>query len=172
MEAVTQRLVREDNGLILLLAPPFSGSMQDPGYIAAHPPGVRENGGQYTHAAMWVLWALTELGDIDRAVGLFQRLLPVRDALTREAADRYRVEPYVLASDVYSAAAWNGRGGWTWYTGAAGWAYRLGLEMILGVHRAVRGVSIPTFRRAGPDSRWSCGMAARSFTSRWRTRAA
>jgi cyclic beta-1,2-glucan synthetase len=133
MEAVARHLVREQEGLILLLAPPFAHPAQDPGYIRAYPPGIRENGGQYTHAAIWVLWALAELGDVDRAVGLFQRLLPIRHALTREAAARYRTEPYVLASDVYSAPPWTGRGGWTWYTGAAAWAYRLGLEVILGL---------------------------------------
>jgi cyclic beta-1,2-glucan synthetase len=133
MEAVARHLVREQEGLILLLAPPFAHPAQDPGYIRAYPPGIRENGGQYTHAAIWVLWALAELGDVNRAVGLFQRLLPIRHALTREAAARYRTEPYVLASDVYSAPPWTGRGGWTWYTGAAAWAYRLGLEVILGL---------------------------------------
>ncbi len=133
MEAVAEHLVREQDGLILLLTPPFAGPEQDPGYIRGYPPGIRENGGQYTHAAMWVLWALAELGDVERAVGLFQRLLPIRHALTGDAAARYRTEPYVLASDVYAAAPWIGRGGWTWYTGAAAWAYRLGVEAILGL---------------------------------------
>jgi cyclic beta-1,2-glucan synthetase len=133
MEAVVRRLVKEPEGLILLLAPPFAESADDPGYIRGYPPGVRENGGQYTHAAIWVLWALLELGDVEHAVDLFQRLLPIRRALTLEAAARYRTEPYVLASDVYAAPPWSGRGGWTWYTGAAAWAYRLGLEKILGM---------------------------------------
>jgi cyclic beta-1,2-glucan synthetase len=135
MDEVARRLVREPDGLILLLAPPFVDTTQDPGYVRGYPPGVRENGGQYTHAAIWVLWALTELGDADRAVDLFQRLLPIRHALTREAVARYRTEPYVLASDVYATPPWEGRGGWTWYTGAAAWAYRLALEQILGVRR-------------------------------------
>ncbi len=133
MDAVAEHLVREQEGLILLLTPPFAGPEQDPGYIRGYPPGIRENGGQYTHAALWVLWALAELGDVERAVGLFQRLLPIRHALTGDAAARYRAEPYVLASDVYAAAPWIGRGGWTWYTGAAAWAYRLGVEAILGL---------------------------------------
>jgi cyclic beta-1,2-glucan synthetase len=133
MESVVRHLVREQEGLILLLTPPFAGPEQDPGYIRGYPPGIRENGGQYTHAAIWALWALAELGETERAVGLFQRLLPVRHALTRDAVARYRTEPYVLAADVYSAPPWTGRGGWTWYTGAAGWAYRLGLEVILGL---------------------------------------
>jgi cyclic beta-1,2-glucan synthetase len=135
MEAVVRHLVREREGLILLLTPPFTDTTRDPGYIAAYPPGIRENGGQYTHGAIWVLWALAELGEIDRAVGLFQRLLPVRHALTPAAVARYRTEPYALAADVYAMPPWSGRGGWTWYTGAAGWAYRLGLEAILGLRR-------------------------------------
>jgi cyclic beta-1,2-glucan synthetase len=133
MEEVVRYLVREQDGLILLLTPPFAGREQDPGYIRGYPPGIRENGGQYTHAATWVLWALAELGDVERAARLFLRLLPIRHALTREAAARYRTEPYVLAADVYSAPPWTGRGGWTWYTGSAAWAYRLGLEVILGM---------------------------------------
>jgi cyclic beta-1,2-glucan synthetase len=135
MTATLQHLVREEAGLVLLLAPPFTAAHSDPGYIRAYPPGIRENGGQYTHAAIWALWALAELGDVERAVALLQRLLPIRHALTPEAMVRYRVEPYVLASDVYAAPPWSGRGGWTWYTGAAGWAYRLGLEAILGLRR-------------------------------------
>jgi cyclic beta-1,2-glucan synthetase len=133
MEAVVRHLVREEDGLILLLAPPFTGPEQDPGYIRGYPPGVRENGGQYTHGAIWVLWALAELGEVEHAVRLFQRLLPIRHTLTAEAVTRYRTEPYVMAADVYSGAPWSGRGGWTWYTGSAAWAYRLGLEVILGL---------------------------------------
>ncbi len=133
MDAVRRHLIREADGLILLLAPPFGGTDADPGYIKAYPPGVRENGGQYTHAAIWVLWALAELGEADLAVRLFQRLLPIRHALTPDAAALYRVEPYVLAADVYAVPPHSGRGGWTWYTGAAGWAYRFGLEVILGI---------------------------------------
>lgn len=135
MEAVMQHLVREEDGVILLLTPPFASAIPDPGYIRAYPPGVRENGGQYTHAAIWTLWALAELGHVDRAAGLFRALLPIRHALTPETAVRYRTEPYVLAADVYAAPPWNGRGGWTWYTGSAGWAYRLGVEAILGLRR-------------------------------------
>ncbi len=133
MDAVAEHLVREEDGLILLLVPPFASSEQDPGYIRGYPPGIRENGGQYTHAALWVLWALVERGDVERAVGLFQRLLPIHHALTRGAVVTYRAEPYVMAADVYAAPPWTGRGGWTWYTGAAAWAYRLGIEAILGL---------------------------------------
>jgi cyclic beta-1,2-glucan synthetase len=133
IDATRRHLVREDDGLILLLAPPFDRGAEDPGYIKAYPPGVRENGGQYTHAAIWFLWALAELGEADQAATLLQKLLPVHHARTREAAERYRVEPYVLAADVYGAPPWTGRGGWTWYTGSAGWAYRLGIEVLLGL---------------------------------------
>ena len=135
MDAARRHLVREDDGLILLLAPPFDRSPADPGYIKTYPPGVRENGGQYTHAAIWFLWAFAELGEGDRAVALLQQLLPMHHARTREAVERYRVEPYVLAADVYGAPPWTGRGGWTWYTGAAGWAYRFGIEKLLGIRR-------------------------------------
>ena len=133
VESARRRLVREDEGLVLLLAPPFDRGAEDPGYIRAYPPGVRENGGQYTHAAIWLLWALAELGEADRATALFTNLLPPRHADSREAAERYRVEPYVLAADVCGAPPWTGRGGWTWYTGAAGWAYRFGIEVLLGI---------------------------------------
>ena len=128
-----RHLVREPDGLILLLAPPFDAGERDPGYIRGYPPGIRENGGQYTHAALWVLWALAMLGEAERAVRLFQALLPVNHALTPDAVARYRGEPYVLAADVYSTPPWTGRGGWTWYTGSAAWAYRLGHEVILGL---------------------------------------
>jgi cyclic beta-1,2-glucan glucanotransferase len=133
MDAVRQNLIREADGLILLLAPPFAGTDADPGYIKAYPPGVRENGGQYTHAAIWVLWALAALGEGDLAVRFFQRLLPISRARTADAVALYRVEPYVLAADVYGVPPHTGRGGWTWYTGSAGWAYRFGLEVILGI---------------------------------------
>jgi cyclic beta-1,2-glucan synthetase len=133
MDAAMRHLVREKDGLILLLAPPFDGDTADPGYIKAYPPGVRENGGQYTHGAIWFLWALAELGEADRAVALLHRLWPIRHTRTREALERYRVEPYVLAADVYGAPPWSGRGGWTWYTGSAGWAYRFGIEVLLGI---------------------------------------
>jgi cyclic beta-1,2-glucan glucanotransferase len=133
LAAAASHLVRWEEGLVLLLAPPFDRSTDEPGYIRAYPPGVRENGGQYTHAAIWLLWALAQSGETDRAFALLQRLLPVHHTRTREAADWYRAEPYVLASDVYGAPPWTGRGGWTWYTGAAAWAYRFGVEMLLGI---------------------------------------
>jgi cyclic beta-1,2-glucan synthetase len=135
LRSALEQLVREADGLILLFTPPFDRSAQQPGYIKAYPPGIRENGGQYTHAAAWLAWALAELGDGDLATRLFATLLPTQHTQTAESIERYRVEPYVVAADVYSVFPHNGRGGWTWYTGAAGWLYRLGLEMILGLQR-------------------------------------
>jgi cyclic beta-1,2-glucan synthetase len=135
MEAVARRLVREDDRLILLFTPPFDGTEQDPGYIKGYPPGIRENGGQYTHAAIWAVWAFAELGQGDRAEELFRLLNPIYHSDTPEKVARYQVEPYVVAADVYSVPPHTGRGGWTWYTGSAGWMYRLGLEAVLGLRR-------------------------------------
>ena len=128
-------LLREEPKTMLLLWPPFEHTPHDPGYIKSYPPGVRENGGQYTHGVLWTLQALARLGEGDRAGRLMSLLNPVQHALTRTEALRYRVEPYVVAADVYSAPGHEGRGGWTWYTGAAGWMYRIVLEWILGLRR-------------------------------------
>jgi len=133
MEAVYQKLVRNEDGLILLFAPPFDKTEHDPGYIRGYPPGIRENGGQYTHAALWVVWAFAELGDGDRADELFQILNPIYHSNTPDKVCHYRVEPYVVAADVYGMPPYTGRGGWTWYTGSAGWMYRLGMEKIVGL---------------------------------------
>lgn len=133
MEALDEQLVRRDDGLVLLFTPPFDGGSLDPGYIKGYPPGVRENGGQYTHAAAWAVIAFAMLGDGDKAFELFSILDPIRHASTREAVHRYKVEPYVACADVYGAPPHVGRGGWTWYTGAAGWLYRAGVERILGL---------------------------------------
>ncbi len=136
MDSVERELIRPGAGLALLFTPPFDGDGgRDPGYIAGYPPGLRENGGQYSHAAMWVVLAFARLGDGDRAAALFALLNPINHASTPDAADRYKVEPYVVAADVYSVAPHVGRGGWTWYTGAAGWMYRAGLKGIIGIRR-------------------------------------
>jgi cyclic beta-1,2-glucan synthetase len=127
-------LVREDERLIRLLWPPFHHTLRDPGYIKAYPPGVRENGGQYTHAAAWRGHALAALGDGDGAWRVFDFLNPIRRCGSRSDVERYRAEPYVLAADIASVAPHVGRGGWTWYTGAAAWTWRLGVEGILGLH--------------------------------------
>jgi cyclic beta-1,2-glucan synthetase len=135
MESVRTRLVRAEDGMALLFTPPFDQTPRDPGYIKGYPPGLRENGGQYSHAAMWAILAFAKLGDGARAAELFGFLNPVNHALTAQDAQRYKVEPYVVAADVYSVAPHTGRGGWTWYTGAAGWMYRAGIEGILGIRR-------------------------------------
>ncbi|MGC9358681.1 MAG: GH36-type glycosyl hydrolase domain-containing protein, partial [Anaerolineae bacterium] len=134
MNSVYERLVRPDEQLLLLFTPPFDKMPKNPGYIKGYPPGVRENGGQYTHAALWAVWAFTRLGRGDRAGELFRLLNPIRHSDTAEKARRYQVEPYVVAADVYSAEQYPGHGGWTWYTGSSGWMYRLGMEAILGLH--------------------------------------
>jgi len=135
MEAVDQRLVRRDAQLIQLLDPPFDKSMLEPGYIKGYVPGVRENGGQYTHAAIWATTAFAKLGEKERAWELFGMLNPINRGSQPEAIERYKVEPYVMSADIYAAAPHTGRGGWTWYTGAAGWMYRLAVETLLGLHR-------------------------------------
>jgi len=133
MAAVDEHLVRrDDDGLVLLFTPPFDRAPVDPGYIKGYPPGVRENGGQYTHAAVWTLLAFAECGEGDKAAELFAILNPIHHAETRAAVNRYKVEPYVACADVYAVPPHVGRGGWTWYTGAAGWLHRAGLEWILG----------------------------------------
>ncbi|MGB6307345.1 MAG: glucoamylase family protein [Steroidobacteraceae bacterium] len=132
MANVDSQLVRHDAGLVLLFTPPFDHIAHDPGYIKGYPPGVRENGGQYTHAATWAVIAQAILGNGDRAAKLFSLLNPISHTGTRADVQRYKVEPYVVAADVYSVAPHVGRGGWTWYTGSAGWMYRAGLEWILG----------------------------------------
>ena len=135
MEAVEDQLIRHEAGLALLFTPPFDHTPLDPGYIKGYPPGIRENGGQYTHAAAWSVIALATLGDGDKAADLFSLINPINHSSTRASAHRYKVEPYVVAADVYSEAPHVGRGGWTWYTGSAGWMYRAGIEAILGLRR-------------------------------------
>ncbi|HKZ33472.1 MAG TPA: glucoamylase family protein [Vicinamibacteria bacterium] len=140
MDAVRAHLVRRGHRLLALLTPPFDRSAQDPGYIKGYPPGVRENGGQYTHAAVWAVMAMARLGYGDEAVELFHMLNPANHTRTRADVERYRAEPYVLAGDVFAHPSHAGRAGWTWYTGSAGWMYRAGLESILGLRR--RGATI------------------------------
>lgn len=135
MASLERELIRHDKQLALLFWPPFDQPLRDPGYISGYPPGMRENGGQYSHASMWAILAFTQLGKGDKAHQLFALLNPISHAKTAEAAARYRVEPYVVAADVYSVEPHAGRGGWTWYTGAAGWMYQAGMEGILGIRR-------------------------------------
>ena len=138
MQAVEERLVRRDpdadSGMILLFTPPFDKTPHDPGYIKGYLPGVRENGGQYTHGSLWVPLAHALLGNGDRAVELLRRMSPVEHTRDRAAVDRYKVEPYVAVADVYALQGQVGRGGWSWYSGSAGWMYRVWIEEVLGFH--------------------------------------
>ena len=131
--AVERELIDDDNSLALLFTPPFNHMAHDPGYIKGYPPGIRENGGQYTHAAAWSVIAFALLGEGGKATSLFAQLNPINHARTRAELRHYKVEPYVVAADIYSAPGHIGHGGWTWYTGSAGWMHRAGLESILGV---------------------------------------
>jgi cyclic beta-1,2-glucan synthetase len=136
MDSVRTFLVARGARALLLLHPPFDSSAQAPGSIKGYPPGVRENGGQYTHAAVWIVMALARLGSGDEAAEMFHMLNPLNHARQDDDVARYRIEPYVLAGDVYSHPAHRGRGGWSWYTGSAGWMYRAGVESILGLRRS------------------------------------
>jgi len=151
LAAVDARLVRRDLRLIQLFDPPFSSSALEPGYVKGYVPGVRENGGQYTHAAVWVVMAFAAAGDVERAWELWDLINPVRHGDTPEAIATYQVEPYVVAADVYTNAQHAGRGGWTWYTGSAGWVYRLIVESLLGVRLEVDRLRIePLIPRSWP----------------------
>jgi cellobiose phosphorylase len=135
MEQVNQRLVRRDSGIIQLLDPPFDKAGPNPGYIRGYVPGVRENGGQYTHAAIWTAMAFARLGETERAWELARMINPVMHGRTAEGTATYKVEPYVVTADVYAVPPHVGRGGWSWYTGSSGWMYRLILESLLGLTR-------------------------------------
>jgi cyclic beta-1,2-glucan synthetase len=151
MAAVEEFLVRRGDGLVLLFTPPFDHADVDPGYVKGYLPGIRENGGQYTHAAIWSVLAYAALGDGDKAGELFSILNPINHASTRAGVQRYKVEPYVMAADVYGEPPHVGRGGWTWYTGSAGWMYQAGVEWILGFR--LRGATLlidPCIPRAWP----------------------
>jgi cyclic beta-1,2-glucan synthetase len=151
MAAVNEHLIRKSDGLILLLTPPFDHTDHDPGYIKGYVPGIRENGGQYSHASVWTLIAFAALGDGDKAVELFRILNPINRSSSRAGIQRYKVEPYVVAGDIYAEAPHVGRGGWTWYTGSSGWLYRAGMEWILGFR--VRGMYLsidPCIPRSWP----------------------
>ncbi|NDV88842.1 hypothetical protein GTW51_19315 [Aurantimonas aggregata] len=142
MASVDAHLVRPEDGLALLFTPPFDKTPLDPGYIKGYPPGLRENGGQYSHAAMWAVMAFAALGEGAQAGALFALLNPINHARTPAETARYKVEPYVVAADVYSVEPLVGRGGWTWYTGSAGWMYRAGIESILGLRQRGRFLTI------------------------------
>ena len=151
-----------------------TGRRLDPGYIKGYPPGIRENGGQYTHAAIWSVMAFAALGDGDKANELFSILNPINRASTRAGVHRYKVEPYVAAADVYAESPHVGRGGWTWYTGSAGWMYRAGHRVAARVPSARRGplTSIPASRARGAASRSRSATTRRATRSPSRIRAA
>ena len=135
MQSLENHLIDTENGIIKLLDPPFNKTKLEPGYIKAYLPGVRENGGQYTHAAMWAIIAFTKLGFGDKAVEYYRMINPIEHSRTKDAARKYKVEPYTIPADVYGANNLVGRGGWTWYTGSAGWFYRVGITEILGLKK-------------------------------------
>mgnify|MGYP003083855645 FL=1 len=135
MRSVDRYLLNEEKGIILLLAPPFNNSKLEPGYIKGYVPGVRENGGQYTHAATWVILAWTLLGDGNKAWKYYNMINPINHSSNKISANNYKIEPYVMAADIYLREPHGGRGGWSWYTGASGWMYKVGLENILGLKR-------------------------------------
>jgi cyclic beta-1,2-glucan synthetase len=132
MQSAYRHLVREDEGLVLLFTPPIRKMEPSPGYIKGYPPGVRENGGQYTHAALWYAMALARQGDGERAVKILRMLNPIEKARDWQSVWRYGVEPYVIAADVYRLPGRVGQGGWSWYTGSAAWMYRAWVEEVLG----------------------------------------
>jgi cyclic beta-1,2-glucan synthetase len=164
MTSLEKNLIRRNEGLVLLFTPPFENTQPSPGYIQGYPRGVRENGGQYTHAAVWSMMAFAALGNGDKAGELFKLLNPIRRSGTRADIHRYKVEPYVMAGDVYSEPPHAGRGGWTWYTGSAGWMFRAGVESILGFH--LRGTTVlmdPCIPRSWP----SFSLSFRYHSSRY-----
>jgi cyclic beta-1,2-glucan synthetase len=162
LDAVRTYLIRRGPRVMPLLTPPFDKSAQDPGYIKGYPPGVRENGGQYTHAVVWVIMAMAQRGGGDEAVELFHMINPVNHARTAADVERYKTEPYAVAGDICAHPAHAGRGGWTWYTAAAGWMYRAGLESILGLRRRGRVFTLdPCIPSTWPEYRilWRFGRS-------------
>ena len=133
MESLENHLIDKENGIIKLLDPPFNKTKLEPGYIKSYLPGVRENGGQYTHAAIWAIIAYTKLGFGDKALEYYRMINPIEHSRTKETAIKYKVEPYTIAADIYGAESLAGRGGWTWYTGSSSWFYKAGIENILGL---------------------------------------
>ncbi|MBS1067389.1 glycosyl transferase [Gluconobacter cerinus] len=161
MHAVQEQLVDLNREIIMVLTPPFDTSEPDPGYIRGYPPGIRENGGQYTHAALWTVMATALLGDGDAAHEMFSTLNPIHHSRDQDAADRYKVEPYAIVADVYSSSPHIGRGGWSWYTGSAGWMQRVGIETLLGVQ--IEG------NRLSLNPRIPAGWSSYEVRVRWKT---
>jgi cyclic beta-1,2-glucan synthetase len=167
MNAVRAHLVRRDAQIVLLLTPPFDRMAHDPGYIKGYLPGVRENGGQYTHAALWAVIALARLGMGDEAMELFHMINPINHMRTPEDTERYRAEPYAVAADVYAHPMHIGRGGWTWYTGSAGWMYQAAVQSLLGLQRHGATMSLnPCIPAVWPGYalEWKMGRTRYHFT--------
>ena len=164
MRAVNELLIRRADGLVLLFTPPFDHTPLEPGYIKGYPPGIRENGGQYTHGAVWSAIAFAMLGDGDKAAEVFSIINPINRSTTPAAVERYKVEPYAVCADIYSEPPHVGRGGWTWYTGSAGWLYRAGLEWILGFR--LQGASL-YFDPCIPKSWKDFGISYRHRSARY-----
>jgi cyclic beta-1,2-glucan synthetase len=164
---VRSNLVRREAQLVLLLTPPFDRMSHDPGYIKGYLPGIRENGGQYTHAALWTVIALARLGLGDEAMELFHMINPINHMRTAEGLEKYRAEPYAVAADVYAHPMHIGRGGWTWYTGSAGWMYQAAIEALLGLRRNGATFSItPSIPARWPDYafEWKIGRTRYQVT--------
>ncbi len=169
LQSVQERLVDRDHRLVRLLEPPFDGAGHDPGYIAGYVPGVRENGGQYTHGAVWAAMALAEAGRTDEAWAMFDLINPMQHARDEQQVQRYKVEPYVVAADVYSVGEHAGRGGWTWYTGSAGWMYRLIVESLLGLQLDHDGQTLWLVLEPSLPTAWGgFTFTYRHGTSAWR----
>jgi cellobiose phosphorylase len=151
MDALDKYLVRRNDGLVQLLDPPFDKSDLNPGYIKGYVPGVRENGGQYTHGAIWAAMAFAQLGDNQRAWEILTIINPVNHGKSAQGIERYKVEPYVVAADVYAIPPHTGKGGWTWYTGSAAWMYRLIVESLLGLTLETNRLSFAPCLPAGWD---------------------
>ncbi|TAA45579.1 glycoside hydrolase family 94 protein [Pseudoxanthomonas winnipegensis] len=170
MTALDTHLVKPEAGIIQLLDPPFDRHGPDPGYIRGYVPGVRENGGQYTHAAVWTVMAFAELGQVERAWQLLEMINPIHHARDAQGVARYRVEPYVMAADVYAVGDHAGSGGWTWYTGSAGWMYRLLLESLLGLRREGEMLTLEPRVPAGWETfslQYAAGQATYAITVRY-----
>ena len=135
MDSVIEHLVDKENKIIKLLTPAFTGKKYDPGYISHYPIGVRENGGQYTHSSIWTILALGKLNRIDEALEYLEMINPITHTESKEKSDKYKIEGYVIAGDVYSNPDMLGRGGWSWYTGSSSWYYKVCLEEIIGIKR-------------------------------------
>ena len=167
MASLDRHLTRREDKLALLFTPPFDKTPHDPGYIKGYPPGLRENGGQYSHAAMWSILAYAKQGDGDKAAELFALLNPINHARTAAEVARYKVEPYVVAADVYSVAPHIGRGGWTWYTGSAGWMYCAGIEGLLGIRREGETLLVaPCLPKSWPEFAVTVAVAGTDYEMR------